>query len=205
MFNLSWSEDGMKKNRDAYLESLPWVPAQNFTWNPRAGWREDEHALRSVIQAAVDLGVQYITATISQISFDASGACLGAQTPDGPRLTAECTVWCTGAHTAQLIADSAPDRPGLQVSGRLVAAFRVTGNEMSEFQDAPILVKAQCQVKNPVHSASVTTAVPLRCFVNAQDKLANDERVELRGDDLDMSMRKMYSWSLRFTKSLVCQ
>ncbi len=94
----------------------------------------------------MDLGVEYVTATVSKISFDTSGACLGAQTTDGQVLTADHTVLCTGAHTAQLIADSFPDRPELQVSGRLVAAiaamgaFRVPKNQMNKFQDAPILV-----------------------------------------------------------------
>lgn len=124
-----------------------WEEVQKSTWNPRAGWGEAENALRSVIQAAVDLGVQYIAATVYQTSFDAFGACVGAQTTDGQVLTAERTVLCTGAHTAQLIADSAPDRPELQVSGRLVAAaavmgaFRVPENQMDKFQDAPIVVK----------------------------------------------------------------
>ena len=123
-----------------------WKEVQECTWNPRAGWGEAQNALRSVTQAAVDLGVQYVTATVSKISFDASGAYLGAQTTDGQVLAAEHTVLCTGAHTAQLIADSAPDRPELQVSGRLVAAaaamgaFRVPENQVNKFQDAPILV-----------------------------------------------------------------
>ena len=123
-----------------------WKEVQKCTWNPQAGWGEAEKALRSVIQAAVDLGVKYVTATVSKISFDTSGACLGAQTTDGQVLMADHTVLCTGAHTAQLIADSAPDRPELQVSGRLVAAaavmgaFRVPENQMNKFQDAPILV-----------------------------------------------------------------
>ncbi len=94
----------------------------------------------------MDLGVQYVTATVSKISFDLSGACLGAQTTDGQVLTADHTVLCTGAHIAHLIADSAPDRPQFQISGRLVAAaaamgaFRVPENQMNKFQHAPTLV-----------------------------------------------------------------
>ena len=123
-----------------------WDKVQKCTWNPHAGWGEAENALRSVVQAAVDLGVHYVTATVSKLSFEASGACLGAQTTDGQLLTAEHIVLCTGAHTAKLLADSAPEWSELQVSGRLVAAaaamgaFRVPEDQMSKFQDAPILV-----------------------------------------------------------------
>jgi sarcosine oxidase/L-pipecolate oxidase len=78
-----------------------------------------------VIQAAVDLGVNFVEATVSKVSIDASGTCLGVETADGNALTSEHTILCTGARTAVLLADNAPERSNLQVNGRMTAAAAI--------------------------------------------------------------------------------
>ncbi len=93
------------------FKEAKWDEVQKSTWNPRAGWGEADNALRSIIQAAVELDVHYEAATVFKVSFDDSGSCLGAQTTDGRVLTADTTLTCTGTHTVKLIAESAPDRP----------------------------------------------------------------------------------------------
>lgn len=98
-----------------------------------------------MIQAAVDLGVNYVEATVSKISFDASGTILGVETTAGNVFTLEHTVLCTGARTAELIADSAPEKAELQVNGRMTAAaaimcaFRVPEDQLHKFKNAPII------------------------------------------------------------------
>jgi sarcosine oxidase / L-pipecolate oxidase len=102
--------------------------------------------LRSVIQAAVNLGVNYVEATVAKIAFDASGTCLGVETAAGDIFTSKHAVLCTGARTAELIAESAPEKAELQVNGRMTAAaaimcvFRVPENQLDKFKNAPIIV-----------------------------------------------------------------
>lgn len=117
------------------------------TWNPQSGWADAENALRSVIQAAVDLGVRYITSTVRKVLFNHDGSCIGIETSDGGYLYAGKTILCTGAYTAELLANSAPDKPDFQVGGRMTAAaaimctFKVPEDQMSKFDSAPIIIK----------------------------------------------------------------
>lgn len=95
--------------------------------NKSSGWAEAKNALSDVIQAAVDLGVTYLASAVTSLKFDASGSCTGALTIDGQSIDATRIVLCTGAATARLLADSAPDRDELQVGGRMMAAGICTG------------------------------------------------------------------------------
>ncbi|PMD59865.1 uncharacterized protein K444DRAFT_663477 [Hyaloscypha bicolor E] len=124
---------GQARCNESYLESYG-----------RLG--EAENVLRSVIQAAVNLGVNYVEATVAKIAFDASGTCLGVETTAGDIFTSKHTVLCAGARTAELIAESAPENTELQVNGRMTAAaaimcaFRVPENKLHKFKNAPIIV-----------------------------------------------------------------
>lgn len=57
-------------------------------------------------------------------------------------------ILCTGAHTAWLLAESAPDRPEVQVGDRMVAAAAVMcvhqlpGDQNSKFSSAPVIIQA---------------------------------------------------------------
>ncbi len=119
---------------------------EKCTWNSSAGWGEAENALRSIIQAAVDLGATYVTGAVENLIFEKDGSCSGANLEGGESLTADRVILCTGAYTAKFIADSAPHRSELQVGGRMVAAAaimcasRVPGEEMEKFKTAPIIV-----------------------------------------------------------------
>jgi sarcosine oxidase/L-pipecolate oxidase len=123
-----------------------WTSVSKCTYSPQAGWVDAEQALRSIIQAAVDLGVEYITATVSKVAFNDFGDCVGVQTSSGEYFEADRTVLCTGAYTAQLLADSAPQRKEIQVDGRMVAAaacmglYSVPEDQMSKFANAPIII-----------------------------------------------------------------
>jgi sarcosine oxidase/L-pipecolate oxidase len=95
--------------------------------NKASGWAEASKALKALIDAAIALGVRYVEANIQTLTFDQAGGCTGVQTADGEILAADHILLCTGAGTAKLLADSAPQRPELQVDGRMVAAAVVTG------------------------------------------------------------------------------
>ncbi|KAF3909503.1 hypothetical protein AA313_de0203907 [Arthrobotrys entomopaga] len=124
-----------------------WEGVTHCTWNPAAGWGEAENALNNVIQTAVDLGVEYQIATAAKLLFTSSGRCSGVLSTDGKTLTADRVIVCTGAYTAKLFAESAPESPELQVDGRIVAAaaimgaFKVPKDQMEKYQTAPIIVQ----------------------------------------------------------------
>jgi len=109
--------------------------------------------LRSIIKAAVAAGANYYEATVSKLSIDSSGTCTGVQTTDGESLLADHIVLCTGALTAKLIADTAPDNKDLQVAGRLMAAGACSGivtfapQMVDLFSNAPVLFNGLGQTK----------------------------------------------------------
>lgn len=104
--------------------------------NRSSGWAEARNCLKDVVQAAVDAGVVYHSATVASLEFDESKACIGVKTKTGNVLTADKTVLCTGAGTARLLADSAPDWNDLQVENRMIAAAICTGLIKLGEQDA---------------------------------------------------------------------
>ncbi|KAK4032194.1 putative sarcosine oxidase protein [Parachaetomium inaequale] len=97
-------------------------------YNPHSGWGEAEEAMASVFQAALDAGVTFTEATARKLLPAPDGSCQGVTVQkDGELqdLVADLTVVCTGAYTAKLQADTAPERDELQVAGRMVAAAAV--------------------------------------------------------------------------------
>ncbi|KAI9774044.1 MAG: hypothetical protein M1839_001929 [Geoglossum umbratile] len=129
---------------DGIFRDANWTDVKEAYYNPQSGWGEAERALRRVIEAAVDQGVIYTVATVSTISINQKGTCTGIRTEDGRELSADHTILCTGARTAKLLADSAPDREELQVGGRMVAAaavmgaVRLTPKQIDKFRNVPV-------------------------------------------------------------------
>lgn len=138
--------DEAKAKFDGLYRDGDWTGVTSCTWNPVAGWGDAEEALKNTIQAAIDLGVIYEAKSVTKVVFNDSGRCTGIETGDGATMTADHTVLCTGANTAELLADSAPDKPEIQVQDRMVAAaatmclFKVPGKEMEKFVSAPVIV-----------------------------------------------------------------
>ena len=107
------------------LRDADWTGVTSCTWNAQAGWGDVANALNSVIQAAIDLGVNYVAGSIETITFAADGSATGLALAEGKILAGSKAILCTGAYTAELIADGAPEREEIQVKGRLVAAAAI--------------------------------------------------------------------------------
>ena len=82
-------------------------------------------------------------------------------------------VLCTGAYTAELLANSAPHRPELQVGGRLVAAgaamclFRPAADDLVGFDDVPVFVNPMSQVESiPLGSKGLMKCTHEASFTN---------------------------------------
>ncbi|KAL2041194.1 hypothetical protein N7G274_006139 [Stereocaulon virgatum] len=125
-----------------------WTGVKESYWSPETGWAEADHALKSVIQAALDHGVSYRESAVQKLIIDKHGICSGIITESGTKMMADHIILCTGARTAQLLASSAPHNKDIQTGGRLVAAgavscaARLPAPQRDLFQAAPVLFNA---------------------------------------------------------------
>jgi sarcosine oxidase / L-pipecolate oxidase len=123
-----------------------WAGVTKCTWNPLAGWGDAANALGGVVEAAIGLGVTYVQDTVAKIDFDLEGNCSGVSTQKGSKMFADKVLLCTGAFTPWLLAESAPDRPEIQVGDRMVAAasvmgaFKVPDHQLKKLCSAPIII-----------------------------------------------------------------
>lgn len=114
-------------------------------WQPDAGWADADKALEAVVQDVVDRGVQYREATVDRLTMASEGICTGVELEGGEVLTADRVILCTGARTAPLLANTAPDNKNIQVGNRLFATgavtcyARVPEDRWHEFREAPVL------------------------------------------------------------------
>ena len=98
-------------------------------------------------EAAVKAGVKYAVADVSSLVFDEDGACIGVRSKQGDVFNATKTILSTGAGTARLIADSAPERKDIHVEDRLVAAaictalVKLTPEAAARLSKAPVCVE----------------------------------------------------------------
>ncbi|EFQ34271.1 FAD dependent oxidoreductase [Colletotrichum graminicola] len=112
--------------------------------NRNSGWGEAKEALQRTIEEAVRLGVEYVETEVARLEFNAAGAATGVQTAGGESIRAAHVILSTGAYTAKLLADSAPERAELHAGDRFVAAAvtegftPVTGENAKDLYDGPV-------------------------------------------------------------------
>lgn len=139
--------DDVKARFDGIFRGGNWTKVANGVCSPRAGLVDVADALRAVIEAAVDLGTHYMRAIVIKVNISPGGACTGVVTDAGDRLRAEHALFCTGAHTAWLLAESGPDRLEIRVGDRTVAAGSVMSvhqprdDQFSKFNSAPTILQ----------------------------------------------------------------
>lgn len=97
--------------------------------NRTSGFAHAGDALRAVTKEAIRLGVKYVVADISTVSFDNNGACTGVKTKSGQFLQATNTILSTGAYTAKLLEHSAQSSGinAISAGDRIVAGGITTG------------------------------------------------------------------------------
>jgi sarcosine oxidase/L-pipecolate oxidase len=128
---------------DAEFDEMP-----EILINESSGWVEASKALKKVIDAALSAGVKSVETDIASLEFDGEGSCVGVRSTSGQTFSAANVILATGARTAKLIADSAPNRTDLQVGERFTAAAIFTGTvkvdaERAEvFRTAPVFLHA---------------------------------------------------------------
>lgn len=104
--------------------------------NSSGGWAPAKEALRAVVDAAVGAGVVYLQGNVDLLQLDSNGSCTGLRLSNGTTVNASNVILSTGANTARLLADSAPDSDNFQVGDRMVAAAICTGLVKLGLEDA---------------------------------------------------------------------
>ena len=118
------------------------------SWNPEAGWCEASPATASLMRAAQDVGVNYVTGDVADIFFDDRGI-KGVRTSSGEEYSADKIVLATGAWTSAFMSPleaelGIPDERcverQVQAAGVAVAHYKMSGAEMEELSEMPVVV-----------------------------------------------------------------
>lgn len=123
-----------------------YTEAKDCYVNSEAGWAEAASALKAVIAKAVSYGVDYVEGSVSRLLFDDECDCTGVELKDGRTLEAGKVVLATGANTARILADSAPEWQELQAGDRIMGAAVVCGmaeltdEQVELYKDIPLLL-----------------------------------------------------------------
>lgn len=128
------------RKRFPMFKDANWEGVKQNYFNPTSGWGEADKALESIIRAAIDLGVTYLSDPVVKILIDeGTSTTTGIITKSGKTLTADSVVLCAGAYTETLLADSAPNNKLIHAQERLVAAAAVSCYiEVPEDRRAPL-------------------------------------------------------------------
>ena len=137
--------EGLKTRFKGVYADTDLSAVEDILWNPSCGWAEAARALEDAIAAAVRNGVHYVTTSVERLILE-NGSCKGISTEDGRVFTADKIILATGAYTSKLLADSAPESPGLQVDDRITAAgvceaaVDLSPDQAKRFEDVPAFV-----------------------------------------------------------------
>lgn len=140
-----FNPEEMKTRFEGLFANADFSHVDEIYWNPLSGWAEAAHALEATIKAAVDQGVKYMPGSVSKLVLR-EDACTGACLESGQQIDAEHVILSTGAYTTKLIADSAPNKPHLQVGRRITAtavceaATEMNDAQKAKFKNMPVFV-----------------------------------------------------------------
>lgn len=133
---------------------------EEIFWNAGCGWADAAGALQRTIKTAVESGVVYKEGEMASLLLDDNKTCQGVRLKDESKLMSDQTLLCTGAHTAKLLADSAPQWEDLQMHDRMIATgvvaayVRLTSQQMESFKAMPIYVGVMPDVKGMYNTIS---------------------------------------------------
>lgn len=136
----------LKGRYGSMFEDTDYQNVKEVFINPSSGWAEATPAVRSVIEASVAQGVEYVQGDVESIILNDKGECAGIRTKDGRLIHADRVILSTGAGTAKLLAKSAPHREDLQSGDRITAAAVITGivklreEHRSRFAESPSFI-----------------------------------------------------------------
>jgi sarcosine oxidase / L-pipecolate oxidase len=165
------------------FQTANWTGVSTAYYNPNSGWGEADPAMKAMIDEATRLGVVLHEALVARLILEAHETqlgrrwlCNGVVTADGTALRADKVLICTGAHTAKLLADSAPNEPSLQVNGRLVAAaalqcsVRLPPAKWPKCRDAPVFANLMSHTSGKLFAATFCFSLALAVGIGTDQK-----------------------------------
>ncbi|KAH7157715.1 FAD dependent oxidoreductase [Dactylonectria estremocensis] len=174
--------DEVRRRWNGAFATADFKGVDKVLFNPSVGFARADKALEAVIQAAVDLGVEYVVGEMTSLEIGAKGEptegdCLGVHMRDGTTLRADKILLAAGARTASLLAQSAPDKTQLHAGDRLLATGAVSfyaklhGAQKDKFATIPVLKNCLPQVKGEGMSILDDGTIKFNCdlcFTNYQ-------------------------------------
>ncbi|RFU71873.1 hypothetical protein TARUN_10389 [Trichoderma arundinaceum] len=143
----------VRKRWNGIFATAKFGTLDKILYNPTVGYAEADKALQAVMQAAVDLGVEYVVGEMKSLDLGADGRCVGIELTNGETLRADKILMCTGARTGSLLAQSAPDNKKLHIGDRLLATGAISftskfhGEQKERFARIPLLKNCLPEVK----------------------------------------------------------
>ncbi|CAM1502060.1 Fc.00g040440.m01.CDS01 [Cosmosporella sp. VM-42] len=178
----------VRKRWNGAFASANFEKLSHILYNPSVGFAEADKALGAVVQAAIDLGVEYVLGVMDSLEFGADGQCTGVKLQDGETLRADKILMCTGARTAPLLAQSAPDNKQLHLGERLLATGAVSfhaklhGEQREKFTTIPVLKNCLPSVKGEGMSILKDGTIKFNCdlcFTNYQTFAPTGEKMSV--------------------------
>ncbi|KJZ78618.1 hypothetical protein HIM_02009 [Hirsutella minnesotensis 3608] len=160
-------------------------------YNPSVGYAEADKALKAVVQAAVDEGVEYVVGVVRRLNLGPANQCTGVTLEAGQVLQADNVLLAAGARTATLLAQSAPERKELHAGDRVVATGAVSfyaklyGEQKEKFAPIPVLKNCLPQVKGEGMSMLRDGTIKFNCdmcFTNYVTFPPTGERMSVAPD-----------------------
>ncbi|KAK2006739.1 FAD dependent oxidoreductase [Colletotrichum eremochloae] len=137
-------------------------------YNPNCGWVEAANSLEAVRQHVINAGAILVVGEVKTLLFDTSGGCTGVRLGNGDELSGT-VVLCTGARTAALLAESAPERKEIHAAHRLAATGAVSftlkaeERQKDKFRGIPVLKNTLPSVKGESMSMTPDGTLKFNC------------------------------------------
>ncbi|KAG6009186.1 hypothetical protein E4U54_008594 [Claviceps lovelessii] len=162
-------------------------------FNPSVGFAEADKALGAVIQEAVKQGVEYVVGVMTRLSFGINGECIGVTLQSGETLHADKILLATGARTASILAQSAPQQDSqLHAGSRLLATgavsfyAKVHGAQKERLSSVPVFKNCLPQVKGEGMSMLEDGTIKFNCdmcFTNFVECPLTGQRLSMAPDE----------------------
>ncbi|OAQ58966.1 sarcosine oxidase [Pochonia chlamydosporia 170] len=165
---------------------------EKILFNPKVGFAEADKALEAVIQEAVDQGVEYVLGVVTKINIGAAGECTGVTLQSGETLNADKLLLATGARTAALLAQSAPENQQFHAEDRLLATgalsfyAKVQGAQKERLSSIPVLKNCLPHVKGETISILADGTIKFNCdmyFTNYVECPFTGQRLSMAPDE----------------------
>lgn len=184
--------DEVRRRWNGLFATTNFEGLDKILYNPKVGFAEADKALAAVVQAGIDLGVEYVVGEMDTLAFGLEGQCLGVTLKTGDTIMADKVLMAAGARTAPLLAQSAPNNKKLHTGDRVLATGAVSfyaklhGEKKAKFAPIPVLKNCLKNVKGEGMSILADGTIKFNCdmcFTNFQDFPATGESMSLPPSD----------------------